>query len=328
MNAEHERNLLPRPTESRGESIAKQAQAWHVRLKDPSATDLDRRDFEAWRGKSAAHAAAYDQSERMWHLLAGPAQALRADRLQRVPVSRPRARHFALALAMCFALVMVAVLLVDPGRIDRLRADYANAPGGPRTFSLREGSTITLDGDAAINVSLTRDARNVELLRGRAWFDVSPDANRPFLVAAGPGKVRVLGTAFTVDRLPDETRVVVERGRVSVSSDGSRESATLLAGEQARLAEAVAPTVDTARADAVFAWRSGWLVFEQEPLMHVVNAIEHQGGGRVIVMRPAVGNRRISGIFRSNDPDAVLAAVESGLDLQIVRIPGIAVLIF
>ena len=312
---------------STSDLIARQAQAWHVRLKDPSATDLDRRDFEAWRGESIAHATAYDESVRLWHMLAGPAQALRADRLQRVPASRFRARHFALALATA-VLFFVVLMWHDPGLIDRWRADYANPPGSAKTVSLDDGSTVVLDGDAAIRVALSAESRTIQLIRGRAWLDVTPDASRPFVVETPAGSVRVLGTAFSVSRDAGDVLVTVESGRVSVAPLESRESVTLLPGEQARLRRGTIPAVAHVRLDTATAWRRGWLAFDQDSLEAVTEAVQKQGGGRIVLMRPGLAKRRLSGIFRSDDPEAVLGAVEAALDLRVVRIPGVATLIF
>ena len=45
------------------------------------------------------------------------------------------------------------------------------------------------------------------LLRGKVWFDVAANADRPFVVATEAGRIRVTGTSFGM-RLDDNAAVV------------------------------------------------------------------------------------------------------------------------
>ncbi|MEJ1964547.1 MAG: FecR domain-containing protein [Gammaproteobacteria bacterium] len=77
-----------------------------------------------------------------------------------------------------------------------------------------------LNSSAALDVRFTGEARRVVLARGEVFFDVTHNPDLPFIVQAGSGEVRVLGTAFSVRRDGDDLLVTVERGRVQVSSGG------------------------------------------------------------------------------------------------------------
>lgn len=75
------------------------------------------------------------------------------------------------------------------------------------------GSEVHLDQQTAELVSST-------VVSGRARFDVVHNHERTFEVHAGDVKVRVLGTAFVVERTGSGAHVSVERGRVRVSWPG------------------------------------------------------------------------------------------------------------
>ena len=75
------------------------------------------------------------------------------------------------------------------------------------------GSSVHLDQQTADYVSST-------VVSGRARFDVVPNHGRTFEVHAGDVVVRVLGTAFAVERSGSSARISVERGRVRVSWPG------------------------------------------------------------------------------------------------------------
>ena len=75
------------------------------------------------------------------------------------------------------------------------------------------GSVVHLDQQSAEFVSST-------VVSGSAHFDVVPNHGRTFEVHAGEACVRVLGTAFVVERSGSGAHVTVERGRVRVSWPG------------------------------------------------------------------------------------------------------------
>jgi hypothetical protein len=62
------------------------------------------------------------------------------------------------------------------------------------------------------------ELRELELVRGRAEFDIRPGGPRRWRIDAGACEVEVLGTSFVVDRRTDGVHVAVSRGHVAVRS--------------------------------------------------------------------------------------------------------------
>src|SRR3546814_19363224 len=63
--------------------------------------------------------------------------------------------------------------------------------------------------------------RQVELLAGRAKFDVAKDPQRPFTVAAGDKLVVAVGTRFSVELIDGQVRVILYEGQVEVRDRNS-----------------------------------------------------------------------------------------------------------
>src|SRR3546814_13586908 len=63
--------------------------------------------------------------------------------------------------------------------------------------------------------------RQVELLAGRAKFDVAKDPQRPFTVAAGDKLVVAVGTSFSVELIDGQVRVILYEGQVEVRDRNS-----------------------------------------------------------------------------------------------------------
>ncbi|HFK1903498.1 TPA: FecR domain-containing protein, partial [Pseudomonas aeruginosa] len=75
-------------------------------------------------------------------------------------------------------------------------------------WKLADGSYLSLDAGSAVRVRIDGGQRRVELLRGAAALRVKRDT-LPFVVEAGEGRARVLGTEFEVRRGAGATRVTV-----------------------------------------------------------------------------------------------------------------------
>ena len=79
---------------------------------------------------------------------------------------------------------------------------YRTAPGETRSITLADGSHIRLDAASTMSVRLSPFVRRgCDLGDAEAAFDVAKDTRRPFEVAVGDQRVRVLGTEFQHSQL-------------------------------------------------------------------------------------------------------------------------------
>jgi transmembrane sensor len=316
------------------ERLAREATAWFVRLNDPSATAADQADFCRWQSASVAHAAAYARMGELWEETREVAGALGAGAWYRAPVKAEaplgRGRIFVRTAFVAAALLLVAggVLWRDPGLFDRLTADYAAAPGSHIERTLADGTRLYLDGDGAADVRIDERTRELTLLRGRAFVDVAHDTARPFRVHAGGAEVQVIGTAFGVERDAEAVVVTVERGQVAVAAQGAPAGNVLLTpGQRVKVAGGEVGAAETVDAETALAWRRGLIVFDRASLAEVVEDLDRAMPGRVMLTDPHLRTLTLSGVFRADEPDAVLEALRSALGLRTVSIPGVATLI-
>ena len=87
-----------------------------------------------------------------------------------------------------------------------------------QSLELVDGSTVELDARTSLRVEIDATTRRVQLAEGQAYFAITKDPARPFVVETPIGSIRVKGTKFDVqtDRHKELTVVVVE-GVVQVS---------------------------------------------------------------------------------------------------------------
>lgn len=264
----------------------------------------------------------------LWHRLEGLTQREIGTRLG--VSERMAGKYISRALSHCRAWLAAAVLLLMvvvaaqlPWRV--WGADQRTAAGEQRVLTLEDGSRVTLAGDSAIDLNLSDHRRRITLLRGRAYFQVAKDPQRPFLVVAGETKVHVTGTRFEVRRDEGErVRLTVAEGEVVASGGGRR--LTLRAGEQVHWSRG--RLSDPRRVDVapVLAWLEGRLVFSDQPLRDILRELAPHHPDRLLLLDQTLAERRFSGTLNSGNPDAALSALSQTLPLTVRHLPGVVIL--
>lgn len=203
-----------------------------------------------------------------------------------------------------------------PSRIAEVRQlpaalSYTSGRGASREIRLEDASTVWLDWSSEIAVTLAADVRRIELLRGRAAFDVEPDPRRPFEVVADGLTTRVVGTEFVVDRrVAGRIDVAVVEGRVTVGA-GTDPAVALTAGQTVRSEAGALGRVGTRPSDDVGNWRDGLIVVRDLPLGEALRRLEPYSS-YAIDLRDFETTTRISATFLiERADDAVTALIQT-----------------
>lgn len=283
---------------------------WHLRLaEDPT----QRPAFEAWLAECPTHRAAWRRLEETLSALVQvrPPPPVRVQ----CPATRRGWRRPWLAAA---CLTGLAVLTLPEARV-HWQADAMTGVGEVRTLLLQDGSRLTLAPGSAVATSFTSGRRQVLLLRGRAYFEVTPNPALPFVIQARDAQVRVLGTAFDVRLAADALEVGVRSGRVRVSDEQRSTSvAELAAGESLELDWQNRELQLAAQpAPAIGAWLEGRLQVSDRSVDEVLDELRAYLPGWVVLRAQDQGQRRISGVYDLRDPQRALGGLAQSLGLRV-----------
>jgi transmembrane sensor len=96
--------------------------------------------------------------------------------------------------------------------------------------SLPDGSTVYLNRNSEFSYkkNFGKQGRNVKLT-GEAFFKISPDVTKPFIIDAGKANVKVVGTSFNVitNNQESSVEVFVKTGKVMVSDQSGSQTIQL-----------------------------------------------------------------------------------------------------
>lgn len=317
--------------------LSDQAADWLLRLGDAGDDPVVLRSFEDWLARSPEHRAAWSRALKTWSLLGHVEPAFAGSwRKETPPAPAPRSRRvvhrFSLALAT-FAVAACLLLVFGPAVRLHLLADHITATGEKRTVTLADGSRVTLGGRSAIAVRLDGARREVALLAGEAFFDVTRDEGRPFVVVAEGLTVEVLGTAFDVRRLGEATEVALARGAIKArfEAQGRHEVRSLVPGDALAVAESSGRAEMTKVAiDDIGAWRDGRLHVVNATVGSVVDELRRYHSAWIVALGGALAEERVTGVFHLDDPDLALRALiepwggsvrEAGPFLRVISAP-------
>ena len=306
-------------TVSKDQDVLEQAADWQIRLQEEPQS---RAAFEQWLAESDAHRAAWHKMEKLWGALGElPAVPSAQDsrrsvhKPQSVPQPSRRSRRLWPRLTAAACVATIAVMMAPEATL-ALRADYQTGVAQVRTVQLADGSTVVLSPQSALKV-LDDDGRQVELLKGQAYFQVAPDPQHPFIARAGQLSVRVLGTAFDLDLRQDTAEVALEHGQVQAENIQAALSERLLPGQRLKFSwpsgkverSSLAPT-------QVAAWRGGSLFIENQRVADIVDHLQRYTSGWIVITDPTLKARRITGVYDLNDPPRALKALAQSLGVD------------
>ncbi len=306
--------------------IGVEASDWLVRLREaPEDRELHAR-FRRWRDAHPDHARTWEEMQALFGLMGGVAPA-HPDYL--VPTSKavpgtaaapavPRRRSWRVPAAAALAACL-AIFVLGPGIVLRMQADYVTAAGHMEQVTLADGSRVHLGPDSAIAVDYGAGRRDLRLLRGQAWFDVQPDAARPFRVRAETLTATALGTAFDVRMIGAEKTVAVGHGRVRVRG-GAVQGSVLAAGDWISVDAGHRAATGHQAADLAGLWQTGSVPIRGRTVADAVEELRPWYNGRIVLADDAIGGKRVTGIFRLSDPQEALRALIEPHGGRILRI--------
>jgi transmembrane sensor len=297
----------------------REAAEWQLKLAG-QALDADQEQALAlWLARDPRHREALAEVGIAWY---GSANALESDVALAAIVRRSERRWPAWFAGAALAPLLAFVLAQAPQWWTTWHADELSAVGEVRSFVLPDGSTAWLDSDSAVALGFSAAGREVTLLRGAAWFEVVPDAARPFRVAADALSATALGTVYGVDARGDVVEVAVSEGRVAV--DAGSAAVTLAAGQHFRSGPgADGVEISDARAQARQAWREGLLSFHDEPLPDALARLDRYLPQRLLLLGDTAGTDPVTAVFPLADAELALDALARSHGLSVRRLPGL-----
>jgi transmembrane sensor len=288
---------------------------WVAREDRRDLTPAEVAERDAWLAADERRQGAYVRAHAAWSMMdRGRAMASEAAPARRWPLAT---RRELIAASAVGALGLAGALAASRMGLQTYRTER----GEIRHVPLGDGSSAAINTASRIEVALEGDRRLVKLARGEAWFDVARDRNRPFLVEARDVRIRASDGAFSVRRLTEGAEVIVAKGVVECWTTAEPGRVLRLpAGTKMQFARAV-PEIPQALAPAkvarLLAWREGMVGLDGETLAEAAAEFNRYNDRQIVIADAQLGQERLVGYFRANDPDSFVRAAAQTLGAQV-----------
>jgi ferric-dicitrate binding protein FerR (iron transport regulator) len=201
---------------------------------------------------------------------------------------------------------------------------------GLSRIELSDGSIVTLNRDTKINYpdKFGDDIREVSI-EGEAFFEVTPDPAKPFIIHAGEATVKVLGTSFSVNAYPenDMVEVIVETGKVQFSkqetSQNTNFNVILDRGERGTYVNASKKLTKCINNDPNFlAWKTRKLIFNGTSLEEVTKQLNKVYRVQVKTDGTNLDTLLLNAHFENEPLDFILEVISATHGLKVEKSTG------
>ena len=194
-------------------------------------------------------------------------------------IQRKPKGHLYLYPLIAIAAMLAIVFVMDLPHMHKPKQQLSQTiriPAGQRAqMDLPDGSVVWLNSQTTLTYDEDFGKKDRKVtLDGEAYFEVTPDKERPFVVKAAGLEITVLGTAFDVCAYKDdsEVSVVLLTGKVDVASESDR---YVMQPDEKLVYDRNTGTMQVGKvySKEYVEWTDGNLRFENESLENIVKVL-------------------------------------------------------
>jgi len=302
-----ERRLVVADQHPISDKVYAEAAAWLARLCADCRDSADEEGFKIWLAASPENAAAFEAIDQTWDDLGGISEPDDA-----VPQERKMSRRVLLA--------SIGLATVGAASFYASRSASANTfetgVGEQKRVTLEDGSQLFLDAQTKVAISFSETARSAAMSYGRANFQVTSDAKRPFVVEAGQRRIVANHCDFDVRCDGGRVQVVLIHGQADVRPKAAGSPTARLHSGERMIASAGVEKVDRPKLAPLVAWQDGYEIFESTRLEEAAAEMNRYSDTKITV-DPNIADRRVSGVYRTGDNIAFARVVAQLLSVRV-----------
>lgn len=247
---------------------------------------------------------------------------------QRIEITENKSKRIklyyrsALLAAASIAIFMLVFNIFKTDPVAFSPIIYSNLTDSVKIDTLPDGSIITLNQNTSLTyLSATNDPHRMMKLEGEAFFDVQRDTLRPFIIKAGMGGIRVLGTSFNVkvSNVNDVTVDVVS-GLVELFYPRLQLVDTLRvnlkAGERGILSHEQRSLYSQQASLSSLFWNDKTLIFKNKALNEVFEVLSECYQVDIICDDPNINLTYLSTSFKDKEANEVLDVIAATFDIS------------
>ncbi|WP_152020018.1 FecR family protein [Aliarcobacter butzleri] len=303
----------------------KEKAAYFFTCKKDGFTKEQEIEFNSWIDENIEHKKAYENVQRVQQMFLSLSKDTKEKISQEVHQGIKRERIFRKTQFLKIAASILLVIVVSFFGIEYLNFGIKHSFTTNKEIKnivLPDGSRVILDAKTKVDIKYFENKREVNIISGKALFDVAKNPNKPFIVNANKIKVEVLGTNFEVKNEEDKISIDVISGKVKVEENKDNkfeELAILTSGKRISFDKEnnkiILKDIDIKN---IASWKDGILFFQDYSLEKSINEFRKYKDINIFIDNN-IKKYMISGSFKIDEFDKFLFALSKIYSLKIDR---------
>lgn len=223
--------------------------------------------------------------------------------------------RIAASIILVAAIGLIGYLLINKNQVEQLALNSGNEV---KTDTLSDGSVITLNKASSLSYpSRFKGDKRAVALKGEAFFNITPDKKKPFIISVDSIEVTVVGTSFNIKAEKERTEIIVETGVVRVATSG--QSVELRAGERIVFNAGGAMAKEKISDKLYNYYRSREFVCDNTPLWKLVEVIKQAYQTDILIGQEELRNLPMNATFNNESLDQVLKVIALTFDIKVTK---------
>ena len=239
----------------------------------------------------------------------------------RISFMRSTIMRIAAVALILISLGSAGIYLNNAGYLSKKISVIAGINQKNVLVSLPDGSKIYLNRNSEFTYrsNFGKHGRNVNLT-GEAFFEISPDATKPFIIDAGKAKVKVVGTTFNVITNNNESavEVFVKTGKVVVSDESGSQSIQLDPGYVGTM-NAKASRKSINNNPNYISWKTGYLDYNGQKLSVVFTDLKRVYNMVIVADDPSILDNPWSSPIGNVSQETIIRVICTSFNLSYTK---------
>lgn len=193
--------------------------------------------------------------------------------------------------------------------------------GMTSSVKLSDGSTVWLNAGTTIKYPIVFDkkVREIELIKGEAFFEVNANPQYPFIVKTNFINVTATGTRFNVNAYQNEDNIAVslDHGKVSISNGFPNKKIEMTPGEILSYNKnSNSYTIEHGNVYNNYAWIDGVTIFRDVNLKEVFSKLEQKYNVHFIIKDTEINDYPYHATFENESLSEILNILEEGNSIE------------
>jgi ferric-dicitrate binding protein FerR (iron transport regulator) len=223
---------------------------------------------------------------------------------------------FRIAASLLLLAILGFALVTSYNRLSKVSVTASLSNKG-KSVELPDGSVVYLNTNAQLSYPRKFGSRLREVhLNGEAFFEVSPDKHKPFIIYAGDARIKVVGTSFNVNsNTANQVEVYVTTGIVELSGKDNPDNSVLIRpGNIGTFGRKTVNLMKAENANSV-AWKTRILTFNDTPLNEAVSLLKDVYDVKIIMNGKGMDTIKVNGDYNGDPLDIILKAISANNNL-------------